>query len=318
MMKIRTLHNQKNVTVLSASDLARIRRHARPQEIDHSIEDEKTRSIATHEKTLAVTETWGNSIVNQRKARINRLQQEKEEHEEELRKIDEQERQIQKSQRREKLLQSAEMAFQEKPEIRAVNSQLLLHEVTKQRQRQIILKERQKEMERQKEDQYYQEQLRQWQEYDEKEKEAARLKREKAMQFAEGFKQQRLEDEERRMEERTKEVEEEAILQNEAKRLLAEETMQTIKRRELQRKQNEENRRNNESLSSYKARARELEKLEDERIKQLQIKVEDEQLEREAAEKKRRQDRQAHLDRLIEIQAKNLEEIKAKQQTVNR
>ena len=108
--------------------------------------------------------------------------------------------------------------------------------------------------------------------------------------------------------------EEEHMLQKEAKRLLDEEIMNTIKRKEMLRKQNEENRRNNEALEGIKLKLKEIEEIEDRRLLQQKIWLDEEMDRRQEAERKRRADRQAAQDRLIETQARNLAEIKAKQQ----
>ena len=311
---IRSLYNQKDTTVLSASDFSRIRRLSRPPEADVRAENERTRTLSRHERALFESSKWPNSIANQRKARLTRLQQAKDDHEAEMRQLDAEEKQRRKDERREQLLRAAELAFQDKPEIRAVNRQLLLSEVTRERNRQCLWNERQKEREQQKEEEFHQEQLRQYKEWQEKENEIARQRREKARQVAEGFRKQKAEVEERKMNELMETQEEEHMLQKEAKRLLDEEIMNTIKRKEMLRKQNEENRRNNEALEGIKLKLKEIEEIEDRRLLQQKIWLDEEMDRRQEAERKRRADRQAAQDRLIETQARNLAEIKAKQQ----
>jgi hypothetical protein len=95
--------------------------------------DERARLSKLHERTLSVTETWPNSIANERKARLTRLAREAEQREAEALELDAQERAFAKSKRKELLQRAAVFRFEEKPGICAVHSQLLLHEVNRER-----------------------------------------------------------------------------------------------------------------------------------------------------------------------------------------
>lgn len=315
MMNLRTLGNQRNTAVISSADMQRIRQMSRPPVVDNTEEIEKTRLLNTHENTMKVTESWSNSIVNERKARMNRLRQQAEEHEKELQELDNDEKRYQKENRKRILTEAQKKAFQEKPEIRNVHAQLLLHEVTKERQRQILLKERRKELELQRQDRFDEEERKMLKEAEEREKEIARRRREKAIRVAEGFALQKLEAEERKMQRRAEEIEEEELIQQEAARLLEEETLSEIRRKEQISRNNIEQLRNNETLIAFKERQKQIDEIEEERIKQQKIRLDDEMEERQKADIKRRQERQAAIDAMIERQQQTLTEIKTRQQT---
>ena len=149
---MRALQNQKDTAVLDASQFARIRKHSKPKGVDREAELIRTRNIEAHKHTLEVTSRWQNSIANQRKARIERMAKIAEEREEERRRLDEEEKEIRRQEKKEKLQRAEMIAFQEKPEIRAVNSQLKMIETNKVRRRQMLMNERKKQIEQERED----------------------------------------------------------------------------------------------------------------------------------------------------------------------
>ena len=314
MNRISDLHNQKNTAVLSAAVMARIRQRSRPPGIDRTAELEHTKALEKHERTLKVTETWANSIVNERKARLGRLQKLAEEHEEELRKLDEEEKAIRKAERDEQLKRAEWIAFQQKPEIRAINSQLMLTEAVKGRQRQILMNERRKQINQENEEAWLAKEKARWAAEEEREREIARQRRQKAIEVAEGFKKQRQEVEELKMQRRQEEAEEETLLANEAKRLLEEETLAEIKRKETTMRNLKAAVECNDTLIAWKNKMKELEAIDDARVREEKWKLDEERDERERADKKRREDKQKALEGLIQRQQENLAEIKARQQ----
>jgi hypothetical protein len=313
-MHLSSLHNQRNTAVLSSLEFSRIHRNANPPEVDNTLEMDRMRHSLTHEKTLAVVSTWGNSVINERQARITRLERESQERERAAQERDEEERQFQKSKRKECLRQAEIKAFQEKPEIRAVHSQLLLHEVARERQRQILLKERYNRINSEKDDEWAAEEKRRLQELADKDREIARQRRLKAIEVAELFRQQRLEAEDRRMELQGQEIEEEQLLTQEATRLLNAETMQKIKQREIELRNVREAKEANSQLIAWKARDREIARVEGEKIEADKLRRDEEFEAREEADKRRKALRQADINRLIEKQQQTLTELKSQQQ----
>ncbi|OHT03565.1 Coiled-coil domain-containing protein 173 [Tritrichomonas foetus] len=314
MIGLRDLRNKKDTAILTARDVDRIRRRARPIEEDSTTEREKLTRTRNHQKLTDTTRTWKNTINGIRQERLSRLQREKENREMQQQMIDDEERQYQKDQRRALINKAENLKFQEKPEVRAVNSKLLLHEVTKQRQRQMLMRERQLQIQQEKEDEWNRQEKRRLEEAEEREREKERQRREKAKRVAEGFRQQRLEAEERRIQNRIDEIQEEALLAKEAKRLLKEEQRQVQMRKEQAQKLYEESMRQNESLLAWKNQQKMLDELEEEKIRQQKIALDEENDRRRAAERKRRQDEQDQMDRMIQRQCETLAQIKAKQQ----
>ena len=314
MLHLNQIHNQKNTVVLSAAEVARIKRRANPFPEDEPIDEARQKQLANHEKTMSLTKGWSNSIANERQARITRLQKEAEKKEQELQEMDRREKQIQKENKQKILAEAQKKAFLEKPEIRSVHAQLLLHEVVKERQRQVIIKERRKELEQQREEAILAEERRILEEEERKEQEAAQKRREANRKAAESFKEQAAMTRARKQREKEEEAEDEAMLAQEAKRLLDEEQLAKIKRMNAERANAAEVKRRNEEMEKIKARQRQLEKIEEQRLLELQIKTMDEQDARQEIDRKRRQERQAAVDSLIERQAQNLAKINAQKQ----
>jgi hypothetical protein len=313
-MNLRSLQHKKDTSILTKRELDRIRTASRPPVIDNTAELEHTRMSATHDKTLAIVDTWANSIVNERKARITRLALEAEEREKEQQRIDAIEHQFQKDKRQAQLRRAEKLAFEEKPEIRAVHAQLLLHEVTRERQRQLLLKERHARIDQQKEDAYAAEQRRKYEEGEARERELARQKRERAVETAECFRQQRLDAEEEKLRKRGEDVEEETLLSQEAQRLLVAEQEENVRKRLLARQHVVEAKAANSELIQWKASQRAIEVEEDARIQADKVKRDDEFEARAEAERQRRATRQADIDKLITRQQETLTTIRAQQE----
>ena len=314
MNRISDLHNQKNTAVLSAAVMARIRQRSRPQEVDRTAELEHTNALAKHTRAMQVTSTGAKSSVNERKARMGRLQKLAEEHEAELQKLDEQERQIRKAEREEQLKRAEWIAFQQKPEIRAINAQLMLTEAVKGRQRQILMNERKKQIEQEREEAWLESEKARWAAEEERERELARQRRQKAIEVAEGFKKQRMEVEELKMQRKQDEADEEQLLATEAKRLLEEETLAEIRKKEQTMKNLKDAMECNNTLIAWKNKMKQLEAIDDARVREEKWRLDEERDARELADKKRREDKQNALEGLIKRQQQNLEEIKARQQ----
>jgi hypothetical protein len=227
MSSLSALQNRKNTSILTRADYLRISGNARPVAVDHTAETERSRQSALHERTLEVTETWANSIANERKARITRLQKEAAQQAQ-----DHLEREHQKAKRREHLDRAERQAFEEKPEIRAVHGQLLLHEVARERQRQLLVRERKQAIEAQRESEYAADERRKYDAAMEREREIAQERRQRAVEVAAELRAQKAEAEGRRAAQRVSERDEEAMLGAEAQRLLDEEQLAESRGRE--------------------------------------------------------------------------------------
>jgi hypothetical protein len=279
--------------------------------IDNTAELERQRMSAIHEHTLAVTETWANSIANERKARITRLEREAQQREEALKAVDDDERKFQKARRKELLKHAELQGFEQRPEVRAVHSQLLLHEVTRERQRQLLLKEHQQNVEDLKEDEYAAEQRRKFQEFEAKEREVQEQRRRKAIEVAAGVKQQKMEAEERKRMEREDERIQESLASEEAARLVHEDKKAEISRREQAGQHVREVAAANRQMIGWKERQAEIERIEDERITAQKYALDDAMEARQMAELQRKQTRQAEIDRLIARQQETMRAIQS-------
>ena len=312
-MNLQQIQNQRNTAVLSSSEIARIRRSAALQQQDTGIDETTKRVQAQHDKALQMTSTWANSIVNARQARLNRLKEESMQREEELKQIDAQEKALAKEKRKQKLAEAEKIRFSQKPEIRAVHAQLLLHEVQKERERQIFIKQVRKEMQQEMEDLENEAVRSSLAAAEKKEQDLALERRKRNIEAAEELKKQVEEVRQRKLREKREENEDEKYLNNEARRLLDTEQLEHLKHQEAERRHHQEVLDANADLARFKARQKQLDKLEDERIAQQKI-LQDEELDRRAAETaKRRAERQAVQDKLIELQAQHLAAIKAQQ-----
>lgn len=313
-MNLRSLNQQRDTAILTSSDIAKIRERSKPQVVVEQVDEDRVRWAQMHEKTLKTADGWTNSIQNERKARITRLQREAEEKEKELIELDIKEKSIQKDKKRKILEEAHQKAFLEKPEIRAVNTQLLLHEVQRDREDQMIIKQMKKSAEKMREDEIYEVEKQQVQEALEKEAEEKRKRKEEAKKTAEFFKQQRDEAFERKKKQKTEEAEDEAMLAIEAKRLLDNERLAELKRRDMARKQNEEIASRNADLLAFRERQKEIERLEEEKIRELAEKSMNDEEQRRELQYKKRTERQSKIDSLIQKQQHYLQQIKEKQE----
>jgi hypothetical protein len=310
-MDVRTLHNKKDTSILTKPEFERIRGASRPPEIDNSVELERSRNAAAHEKTLAMVDNWANSIANERKARISRLALEAEEREKEHQRLDSMEHQYQKDKRKAQLRRAEKLAFEEKPEIRAVHAQLLLHEVSRERQRQLLLKERKDRIAQQKEDAYAASEKRKFEEAEQRERDLAQKRREKAILVAQEMRQQRLDAEQEKLRIRGEDVEEETLLAQEAKRLLEAEQQENLRKREVARQNVREAKAANSELIQWKENQKILDAEEVRRIEADKLKRDEGFEARAEAERKRRALRQADIDKMITRQQETLLAIKS-------
>jgi hypothetical protein len=311
MSSLSALHNRKNTSILTRADYLRISGNALPVEVDHTGEMERSRQAALHEKTLEVTQTWANSIANERKARITRLQKEAEQREAEQQAQDHLEHEHQKAKRREHLDRAERQAFEDKPEIRSVHAQLLLHEVARERQRQLLLKEQKQEVEARRESEYAAEERRKYEAAMEHERQIAQERRQRAAEVAADLRTQKKDAEERRAAQKLEEREEEAMLGAEARRLLDEEQLAETQKRERGALKRREITTSNDQLVGWRERQAELEAIEDERIRTQKCALDDAMEQRAAADAERRRTRQAGIDRMIARQRQMLSDINA-------
>jgi hypothetical protein len=113
----------------------------RPQP-DTEAQDEINHRRKLHRHLQTTVADWNNTITNNRHERQTRLQREAAAEEQRRAAIDLEERKYRKLKRDAKLAEARTLGFLERPEVRAVNSQLLLHEVQLERDMQVEAKER--------------------------------------------------------------------------------------------------------------------------------------------------------------------------------
>lgn len=304
----------RDYSILSSYELKAAQLRAAPKTRDPAIEEEQERIRLKHDATMKLVSGWQNTVASNRLERRTRLQREAEVEEQRKRALDEEERKLEKLKKQASLAEARKKGFVNRPEVRAVNSQLLLQEVLAERQAQETFKERKKirEMQRQMEEDAMMEQK--YKEMCEKEERIRQERKEMARKAAEGFIEQKQLKEMLKKKEREEEKEDERILKQEYIRADAEEKAKEAARKEKLRQQYAEAMVENKNLEFFKERQKELEKREDERIRQLFIQQMDEMDARAEAEKKRREDIINARASLIEAERKRQEMSKKEEQ----
>lgn len=308
-MNTRTIRSQQDTSILSKSELDRIRSRSHPPLADTYFEDSKDKLSQIHEKSLVSTSNWKNSIANSRKDRMTRLQNESIQREAELEQYHLEEIKIQKENRKKLLAVAEEKALQDMPEVRDVNAQLLLKEVLKERQKQITIKERETLKQNRRDFDYDENLIKEIKQDEAKENQKKLELKYKKLGYGEVLKQQRIARQANLDYEKEREKEEENILSLENQNQVLIEQQNKLKQIEFEKARNAELRDQNEQLIRFKADQKKIEVEEDRRIAATKIEVMDEQFNRTRLDKQKRDERQAKVDVLIDRQAKHLSEL---------
>ena len=274
--------------------------------------NEPTETFKRHQKALQTTSTWKNTIKQNRLERQTRLQREKEQEELRKKQIDEEYKKYHKLQKEAALATARKAAFQQRPEVRDVNSKILLAECIQEREEQTLFKERRKiaEMRRQiEEDQQAQQR---YEEMCEKERQVRLERRRKAQLTAQAFREQREDKIRRKMQEKEEDYEDEMILRQENERLAREEKERILAAKRKEREFMEATKRENSVMQQFKKRKAEIEKAEDLKILNLTIQTMDEEDRRREEDKRRRMERTEARQRLIDLEAERQKAQKKK------
>ena len=294
----------RDYSILTPRMFRTIQKRAQPPEPDLAAEAERKRRYDRHMQTKEMSALWPNTIVRNRIDRQTRLQKEKEAEEQRQIAIDEEEKKIRKLKKQAALAEAKKAQFMDRPEVRAVNSQLLLNEVNLERQDQIALKERQRirDMKKQmKEDEEYR---KNYERMLEKENQIKRERREKAIKVAEGYRKQREDKIRQKMQEKEEDMIDDWLIAQQMKRDIEAEKREVAERRRKAREEMEDNRRKNDYLRTMKEKQQEIEELENQKLRLLAEQTMDEADRRREAEIKRKNDRLAARQKLIDIEAK--------------
>jgi hypothetical protein len=301
----------RDYSVLTPRQYRVIRNRSEPLVPDTEALAEIEHRRKMHQGLQSTVNGWTNTIAHDRQERQTRLQREAAAAEQRQVVLDTEERKYQKLKRQAKLAEARTLQFMERPEVRAVNSQLLLHEVQLERDMQLEAKNRKRLSEMKKQMQFDEQYRRRYEEMLEYENEQLRQRRLKAIEVAEEFKRQKAAKEAEKKSEKEADQKEEQILalqmaweadqEREALRTARRIAMEHVK----------ENQRWNTELVRYKETMGTVEEEEEIRLKKLREQIFTEEEERKAAELKRKNDRLARTQKLIDIETKR--QMNAKQ-----
>lgn len=304
----------RDYSILSPTQLNILKQRARPIGRDTSLDEEIERRHQRHQATSSLIAAWPNTITRNRIDRQTRLKREKDAEEQRKQAIDQEEKRIQKLKRESQLSEARKAEFAQRAEVRAVNAQLLLHEVQMEREIQQSYKEKQRLIEMKKQIEEDERLEREHQQLVEKEEAIKRERRLKAMETAKGFKKQLEEKEERKAAQRDADFEEEVILLQHMQKEAALEREAVARQKELARKQMEDSIRENTLMIRYKDQMKKIDELEDAKIQKLAIEIMDEEDRRKALDEKRKRDKLLARESLIEAERQRQIATKTQQQ----
>lgn len=305
---------QRDYSVLSPMALKMIKRRSKPEKPDYEAIADRERRQRTHATMRTLVGGWKNTIASNRIDRQTRLQREAEAEEQRRVAIDEEEKRIRKLKRQAELAEAQKAEFAQRPEVRAVNAQLLQAEVQMENEHIQAVKER-KKLEEMRKQVAFDEQYRQ--EYEKmcaNEDRIRKERRERARQVAEEFKRQKVEKEERREREKEENMIDEQLIAQQMQLELKREEEERLEKQRKMKQDMLDNARQNELIMRYKEKMKDVEKEENRRLRELFAKTLDEQDERRAAEEKRKNDRLNARQALIDAEAKRQMETKKAQQ----
>ena len=242
----------RDYSILSPRQLRVMRQRSKPPEVDRSAEIAREQGFAKHQQTQQLASLWPNTIARNRIDKQTRLQREKEAEEERQKVIDAEEKKIQKLKRQAALAEASKAEFQQRPEVRAVNSQLLQFEVEQEREMQLTFKERARIAEMKQQIADDEARAKEHEEALAREEKIRRERRERALQLARDVKKQRDEREALRTQQAETDYEEELIIAAHMRKELEMEQEAILRAKQLARQQNEENLRENQQMQSYK------------------------------------------------------------------
>ena len=295
---------QRDYSVLSPAALNLIKKRAKPEEPDYEAIAERERRQRTHTTMRTLVGGWRNTIASDRIERRTRLQKEAEAEEQRKVLIDEEEKRIQKLKRQAALAEAQKAGFAQRPEVRAVNSQILTQEVRLENEQIQAANERKRIEEMRKQLAFDEQHRQEYEKMVENENRIRRERRERAIQVAEEFKRQKVEKEERLEHEKEENMRDELLIAEQMKLELQKEREAILERKRIERENMMDAKRQNDLIIKYKEKMKEVEKEEDRRIRELFAKTLDEQDERREAEAKRKRDRLEAQQSLIEAEAK--------------
>lgn len=302
----------RDYSILTPRQLATVRKIALGRADNEEEELKRQRELA-HQKTKELVSNWNNTIASSRRDRLARLQKEKEREEERKREIDEQDAKYRKLQKEAQLAAAKKLAFQNSPEVRAVNSQLLLAECLEERHEQRLLKEKKKIMEMHRQTKEDMEAQKRYEQMIENEQRIRAERKRKAQLNAQSIIQQR-EDRIRRKEiEREENLEDDRILRIENERIAREEKLKEEEAKKKQRLIAEEWKNQNGALQEIKKRKKLIELEEDKKILAEAERRMDEEDRRKKEEEEKRLQATRERQKLIDMEAERQMKIKKKQ-----
>jgi hypothetical protein len=300
----------RDYSVLSPRQYRIVKNRSKPPKPDLEAIAEQERRKETHSRLTTLTSAWQNTIARNRLERQTRLQREVEAEEDRRRALDAEEAKVQKLKRQAKLAEAASLSFAQRPEVRAVNSQLLLHEVQLERDEQILAKERKRLAQQRGDIEFDEEHKRRYEGMLGNEMRLLNAKRARDLECAEQQRRQRQQKaDEKAQDLATKRQDEVILAEHFAWELEQERMAQREARRRAKRFQAEVAARNAEMVR-YRETLGELADEEDRRLAKEREQVMDEEDARRAAEAKRKQDRLDERQRLIDIEARRQMETK--------
>lgn len=305
---------QRDYSVLSPMALRMIQRRAKPEEPDYEAIADRERRQRTHATMRSLVSGWTNTIASNRLDRQTRLQREAEAEEQRRVAIDEEEKRIRKLKRQAALAEAQKAEFAQRPEVRAVNAQLLELEVRAENEHIQAVKERKKLEEMRKQVAFDEQHRREYEKMCANEDRIRRERREKARQVAEEFKRQKVEKEELKEREKEENMIDEQLIAQQMKLELQREEEARIEKQRKMRQDMMDNVRQNELIMRHKEKMKAVEEEENRRLRELFAKTLDEQDERREAEEKRKRDRLNARQALIDAEAKRQMETRKTQE----
>jgi hypothetical protein len=291
-----------NYSMLNSAQFRLLRNRASPIEPDHAAEAEKERQRTLHTHMSSVVSTWSNTIVSNRRDRQTRLLREREAEEQRRVLLDEEEKKIQKLKRQAQLAEAQKAEFAQRPEVRDVNSQLLLHEVQTERAEQLAFKERKRLLDMKREIEDDDRRAAEHAALVERERQIRRERRQAATVAAEGFRAQRDAKEAATQAQRDDEIETELVLVAQMQRELEGEAAAAAAQKRAMRELRERNMRENEAMIAYRELMRAIDAEEDRRIRALEVALMDEQDRRKAVDAEAHRTKLAARQRLIDAE----------------
>jgi hypothetical protein len=280
-----------------------IKQRAEPPRPDYEAIAEKTRRTETHARLTATVSDWQNTIASNRIDRQTRLQRQAAAEEERKLAIDREEKRFQKLQRQAKLAEASRTGFAQRPEVRNVNAQLLLHEVQMERDQQVATRNIKRLNEQRKQialdDEYHQHYL----ELCEQERQIRFAERQKALAVAQDVRQQKIDKEAEKARVRAEEKADDRRLAEFNDWELWQEKVQQEEAVRKARQHNIDVRLANDEMMRYKESLTAIDDEEERRERRLREQIMDEQDARAAAELKLRNDKLAARQKVIDAEA---------------